>query len=228
MAAVRTIGGVLLALGPFFFAFLLFDATRGLFEGWLRVLGGVALGALGAAILLGVQLALIEPRLASLISLRAAGYTIPGAAIELFVIMLIFALAMIAMLIAVARVTYGLRLPDAWRVLPGQWAERLRVDAQAGPAAIHSRAVAPAADRSRAAAVADAVAATQRRESARPVLGEQANAVVAGPAGARSASVPRAASAREEPRAAPPPLGQSYRRTRNRTSPSAGRREGRA
>ena len=33
---VRLIAGLLLALGPFFVAFLLFDGTRGLFEGWVR------------------------------------------------------------------------------------------------------------------------------------------------------------------------------------------------
>ena len=44
LAAVRLIAGLLLALGPFFIAFLLFDGTRGLFEGWMRVLAGAALG----------------------------------------------------------------------------------------------------------------------------------------------------------------------------------------
>src|SRR5204862_1796175 len=92
LAALRLIAGVLLALGPFFFAFLLFDGTRGLFEGWLRVLAGTALGALGTAVALGVELAFLEPRLAYLISLRAAGYATPGAAIELMVVTLIFAL----------------------------------------------------------------------------------------------------------------------------------------
>ena len=44
LALVRLVAGLLLALGPFFIAFLLFDGTRGLFEGWVRVLAGAALG----------------------------------------------------------------------------------------------------------------------------------------------------------------------------------------
>ncbi len=226
MAALRLIAAVLLALGPFFFAFLLFDATRGLFEGWLRVLGGAALGAVGAAILLGVELALIEPRLATLISLRAAGYAIPGAAVELFVIMLIFTVAMAAMVIATARVAHGFRFPAAWRVLPGQWIDDRRREELRFSTATREGAGEPAAERSRAAAVADAVAATQRREAAPAMAGARA-AATAGYASPRSAA-PRSAAARDEPPPPPPPLGQSYRRTRNRASASAGRRDRRA
>ncbi|MEA3047679.1 MAG: type secretion system protein VirB6 [Sphingomonadales bacterium] len=218
LAALRLIAGVLLALGPFFFAFLLFDGTRGLFEGWLRVLAGTALGALGTAIALGVELALIEPRLAYLIALRRAGYAIIGAPVELFVITLVFAFALVAMLIAAARVAYGFRLPPAWRALPAfaggaARAEGTRIAPTREPGA------APG-ERSRAAAVGDAVAATVRRE--------------AGPAEARLAPGasaprpgPRPAFARDEPPPAPVPLGQSFRRTRNRASASAARRDGR-
>jgi type IV secretion system protein VirB6 len=228
LAALRLIAGVLLALGPFFFAFLLFDGTRGLFEGWLRVLGGAALGALGAAILLGIQLAFIEPRLATLISLRASGYAIPGAAVELFVIMLVFAVAMVAMVIAAARVAYGFRFPDSWRVLPAQWAQSVGTSEARVSATSRETIREPAAERSRAAAVADAVAASQRREVPVPA----AAALVAAPgvaSGAPSrAATPPAGTARDEPPPPPQPLGQSYRRTRSRASASAGRRDVRA
>jgi type IV secretion system protein VirB6 len=215
LAALRLIAGVLLALGPFFFAFLLFDGTRGLFEGWLRVLAGTALGALGAAIALGVELALIEPRLAYLIALRRAGYAIIGAPVELFVITLVFAFALVAMLIAAARVAYGFRFPPAWRVVPAlpgaPRAEGTRFALAREPAG-------GGGERSRAAAVGDAVATTVRRE--------------AGPAAARLAPGapqprpgPRPAFARDEPPPAPTPLGQSFRRTSHRASPSAARRD---
>ncbi|HST37457.1 MAG TPA: type IV secretion system protein, partial [Allosphingosinicella sp.] len=96
LAVVRLVAGLLLALGPFFIAFLLFDGTRGLFEGWLRVLGGAALGALGTAIVLGVELALLEPWLANLLAYRYAGYQTPGAAMEVFAVTLIFAVTLAA------------------------------------------------------------------------------------------------------------------------------------
>ena len=38
------LAGLLLALGPLFAIFLLFEGTRGLFEGWVRGLAGAALG----------------------------------------------------------------------------------------------------------------------------------------------------------------------------------------
>jgi type IV secretion system protein VirB6 len=219
LAALRVIAGVLLALGPFFFAFLLFDGTRGLFEGWLRVLAGTALGALGTSVALGVELAFLEPRLSYLISLRTAGYAIPGAAVELMVVTLIFALVLVAMLIAAARVAYGFRFPSAWRFAPAQ--------PVAGPRSeearfAFSRELSPAGvDRSRATMVADAVAASQRRETG-PII------VAAGAAGAATASdrsAPRPAAGRDEPPPPPLPLGQSFRRTRNRASASASRRD---
>lgn len=217
LAALRMIAGVLLALGPFFFAFLLFDGTRGLFEGWLRVLAGTALGALGIAVALGVELAFLEPRLAYLISLRTAGYAVPGAAVELLVVTLIFALAMLAMLVAAARVAYGFRFPSAWRLAP---AERVSGPRSEETRFAFSRELVPAGiDRSRASAVADAVAASQRREAG-PVL---AAAAAPGIGGERSA--PRPAAGRDEPAPPPLPLGQSVRRTRNRASASAGRRD---
>lgn len=223
LAALRLIAGVLLALGPFFFAFLLFDGTRGLFEGWLRVLAGTALGALGTAVALGVELAFLEPRLAYLISLRTAGYATPGAAIELMVVTLVFTLALAAMLVAAARVAYGFRLPAAWRILPGQSVALPRSE-EARFA--FSRELAPAgADRSRATAIADAVAATQRREAGPIVAAPLAGA---GAAAASERSAPRPAAGRDEPPPPPLPLGQSVRRTRHRASASAGRRDRRA
>jgi type IV secretion system protein VirB6 len=221
LAAVRLAAGLMLALGPFFIAFLLFDATRGLFEGWLRVLGGAALGALGAGILLGVELAMLEPWLADLIQRRTAGYAIPGMGVELFVVALVFALALLAMLIAAARVAYGFRMPAAWRQAPTLAAAALRGDELR--AAHTVRETAPAvADRSRAAMVADAVAASQRRESP-PVF---AGGLVAVASGA-SSHVSRHLTVHDRAAAPPPPrLGQSFRRrTVRRVSASSGRRD---
>ena len=219
LAAVRLIAGLLLALGPFFIAFLLFDGTRGLFEGWLRVLAGAALGAVGSAILLGVELALLEPWLIQLLAIRAADQPITGVPVELFAVTLVFALALLAVLIAAGRVAFGFRLPPAWRSAPVQLAQALRGET---PAAAAARAIpAAAGGRSRAVAVADAVAATQRRESG-PLRA----------AGTAADGAPSRAGMhigrRDVPEPPPPvPLGQSYRprQTRNRVSGSANRRD---
>lgn len=216
LAALRLIAGVLLALGPFFFAFLLFGGTRGLFEGWVRVLAGTALGALGTAILLGVELAFLEPRLATLLSLRMAGYAIPGAAAETFVISLIFALALLAMLVAAARVAHGFRFPPAWQAAPAQLAAARR--GEEARFAYAREGGGPAGERSRAVAIADAVAASQRREAGPTVARGTIGADAPRPG-------PRAAPGRDEAPPPPVPLGQSHRRTRARASASAGRRD---
>jgi type IV secretion system protein VirB6 len=217
LGSVKLIAGLMLALGPFFLAFLLFDGTRGLFEGWLRVLAAAALAALGTAVVLGVELALLEPRLAELLARRAARQPIPGAPAELLVITLVFALALAAILVASARVAFGFRLPLLWQLAPARLAQALRAEGTRAGATVRE-AGAAASDSRRAAAIADAVASTQRREAARA-----ASAAEAEPA-ARPAA--RHALARELPVLPPVPIGQSFRRrTRSRISASAGRRD---
>lgn len=217
-AAVRLVAGLLLAVAPFFVAFLLFDATRGLFEGWLRVLTGSALGAFGVSIVLGVELALLEPWLSSLLTARAANITVPNAPVELLVVTTIFCLALLAVVWASARVAMGLRFPAMIQsaVAAALGTERMltRVGEQQ-PRSTNDAT--PAASHSRAAAIADAVASTQRREAgAAPAQGH---------AGSR---VPVAAAGRSIETPTVVPLGQSnQRRTRSRISASAGRRDSR-
>jgi type IV secretion system protein VirB6 len=216
LAGMRLIAGLMLALGPIFIAFLLFQSTRGLFEGWIRVLAGAALGALGTAILLGIQLAFIEPRLAELLAWRSAGYSIPGAPVELFVTSLVFALANLAILIAAWRLSGGFGFPALWS-LPARLVEAARaqdvrvpfVQAEPVPAA-------GSIDRSRAAATAEFVAAAQRRETVREGTGYELAPRTAEP---HVVDRERAPSIRHQP------LGQSSRRARGRVSASAERRD---
>ncbi|TFI56312.1 hypothetical protein E2493_20795, partial [Sphingomonas parva] len=166
-ASVRLVAGLLLALGPLFALFLLFDGTRGLFEGWLRVLAGAALGALATGIVLAVELALMEPWLAVIVSERRYGVPTPRVPVELLVMTLVFALALLASLIAVARVARGFRMPQALRVVPAQLAGIVRLGEGRTTLAVSGApaAAVPIDERSRASAVADAVAAVQRREA---------------------------------------------------------------
>jgi len=215
-ASVRIVTGLLLALGPLFVLFLLFDGTRGLFEGWVRGLVGAALGALSTAIVLGVELALLEPWLAMILAERHVDNATPAVPVELMVVTLAFGLTLIATLAAAAWVARGFRLPAAWRVLPARIAEVVtpQVPRLMAPAAHH---VAGDDQRSRAIAVSDAVAAAQRREAGSPAasLAQSGRQVTA------------QALSREIMVAAPVPLGQSFRRrTRGRISSGAARRDG--
>jgi len=219
LALVRLVAGLLLALGPFFIAFLLFESTRGLFEGWIRVLAGAALGALGTAIALGVELALLEPWLADLLTRRYAGLPVPGAPVELLVATLLFGLVLIGILYGSARVAFGFRLPPAWRSAPAQLGAALRGEQARIAGARREEGEAPALARSRAATIADAVAASQRREA------PGAPAAIAGP-GAQPGRIRPSGPARDVSAPAPAPLGQSFRRrTTSRVSARAGRRD---
>ncbi|AQR74537.1 type IV secretion system protein [Sphingomonas sp. LM7] len=218
-ASVRLVAGLLLALGPFFIAFLLFDGTRSLFEGWIRALAAAALGAIAVTILLAVELALLEPWLADLIARRGAQLGIGGAATELLVVALAFALALLAGLGMAARLVLGFRLPAAWRAAPGQIATGWRGGDAFQTVQPARETQVPSAQLSRAAAVAEAVAHVQRREAA---------AAQASMSGTASHSATTKASGRDMPQSPPAPLGQSQshrRRAQGRVSASAGRRD---
>jgi type IV secretion system protein VirB6 len=214
-AAVRLLAGLLLALGPFFALFLLFENTRGLFEGWIRGLGGAALGGLATSIVLGVELALIEPWLANILVLRRADVATATVPVELVVVTLVFALTLLAVLVATARVAYGFRFAPAWQ----RASARLATVFQPAPAVApsqRSETFNAADDRSRALAVAGAVAATQRREANVPVQ----------PSFTASGAPTRQPVVRTTATPTVIPLGQnSRRRTRGRVSAGAGRRD---
>jgi type IV secretion system protein VirB6 len=218
LALVRLVSGLLLALGPFFIAFLLFEGTRGLFEGWIRALAGAALGATAVTLLLGVELALVEPWIGYLIAMRQVDLSIAGAPVEVFVVTIVFAIALFGAIAASARIAMGFRMPQSWRQAPAQLVASLQGEAAVRTAPAGAQA--PAEQRSRAAAIVEAVSATQRREM-------MVATALAGGGGTRSVATP--ALARDTLPPAQAPLGQGYgRRARTRVSNSAGRRDRRS
>lgn len=213
-ATVRLVAGILLAIGPFFVAFLLFDGTRGLFEGWIRGLIAAALGAVAVTLLLGVELALLEPWLSELLERRAADLTIAGAPTEVLVATLVFAFVTLGALAVTARLAMGLRMPTALGVLSSRTVSHW-TDRQHRAHFTRAEARIPAEQHSRAAAIADAVINTQRREAA------------LGAAGAPTAQHWAQRPTRDTVvQAAPTRLGQSHsRRSQTRVSGSAGKRD---
>lgn len=214
LGAVRIIAGLLLALGPFFIAFLMFDATRSLFEGWIRVLAGAALAAVGVAITLGLQLALIEPWLAGILARRSAGEALPSVPVELLVVTSMFALVVLAVFAACLWLARAFRLAPLAAYLDGQSDRVLSTSQQE---AATTRISAQAQDeRTRARAVADVLVSMQQRESGGREL-------------AGGSRVPALASGRETGPAPATntyvPVGRSFRRARPRLSASAGKRD---
>ncbi len=213
-ALIRLGAGLLLALGPLFLAFLLFDGTRGLFEGWLRALIGLALGGVATAVALGIELALFEPWLADLVGRRATGIGIPNAATSLFAAALVFMVVLIALLALAARLAGALRLSLPRIVLAGQDERTPEAPDRrmASPATIQDGA----GPRSRARVIADQIAASQRRDE--QALGGSRLITISGERGQGGRAT--------ETGAAVVPLGRSFsRRTRGRISTSATTRD---
>lgn len=218
LVGVRIIAGLMLALGPFFIAFLLFDNTRSLFEGWVRVIAGVAIGAIGISIALALELAVLEPWLSGVLTRRIAGEALPTIPTELFVITALFALVLLGVAGASVRLATAFRLAS-WGALDR------RSHLAAHPAAVGSIPVAgPRAERddvrSRAAAMASAVTSLHRRDVAGRELGG-ASRVVATPHA-------REPTAQQTSTGSGPglPIGRSFpRRAKVRASASAGRRD---
>lgn len=114
LALLRVAAGLLLALAPLMALLLFFTATQGLFTGWLRGLVLVLLGSLGVTLMLGVELAVVEPWLADALRLRALGYATPSAPVELTAITAGFAIAQFGLIWLLSRVAFS----RGWLTLP--------------------------------------------------------------------------------------------------------------
>ena len=104
---LRLAGGIFLALAPLFAGFLLFEATRFLFFGWLRSLIAIAISSLGLAVVLGVELAIIEPWLSQVLALRAARIATLSAPFELLALTLAFSLTMFGVFALSLRISFA-------------------------------------------------------------------------------------------------------------------------
>ena len=161
--AAKIVLGLLLGLGPVFVAFLLFDATRGIFEGWLRASIAFALAPLMAVLGLVVQLTLIEPQLLLLADQRSQGLVDVAPANAIFLLTLISTLVSVALAIAVGLVANGLRL--RWTPVAAASSPQAVFVASSSAVALEARGVDQLRLEPRAAAVAAAAAAMDRREA---------------------------------------------------------------
>lgn len=211
---LRLVAGLLLALAPLAAGLLLFEATRGLFAGWLRGLVLSVLGAVGISVVLAVELAILEPWLADAVRVRGLGYGVPSAPIELFAITLAFALIQAGAIWLLAKVAFTrgwpslhvpeVRLPDGFAALR--------------PASATSSA--PVYLESRAQRTADSVERLVEREQ-RTVHERMSYRMLT--TGGTTSTVHGSATPSVGPGER---LGSSYRRTAHRGSMAARRREG--
>jgi type IV secretion system protein VirB6 len=117
LLAAKIVLALLLAVGPVFVALLLFDATRGVFEGWLRAAVGFALVPLFAMLGLVIQLTLLEPQILQLADLRADNQVNLGLASGILLLSLVLSLVIGAMMLAIGVIAVSFRLPAALKTL---------------------------------------------------------------------------------------------------------------
>ena len=194
LIASKIVLALLLALAPAIAGLLLFDATRGMVEGWVRAMVTLALTPLSVTLLLALELALIEPSLAVIAENRAASRFDIAPATSIGTIALVFAMVTLATLISAAMIARGIRLPGARR--------------EAAPATAATAPIAASADLiaapTRATRIAAAFEASARRAATPAAAG----------LGAASRRIDIAAAAGRPGTRAPDavPLGAGYAR----------------
>ncbi len=211
---------LMLALGPLFIVSLLFTWTRGLFVAWVRVLLGAMLGTIAVPLVLALDLGIVERQVVALRNLVDANQPPGFLPLAIVATALASAVVLFALLAAVIRVAAGLQIPEAVSngvgslFAPSDRTER----GSPAPAQNGDGPAAPIDSRNRAAQLADAVRAQARRDDGS--LPEQVRIVRLAGAAQRSdpAAAPGASSSG-------PPLGQTGRRIRQRSTIGAQRRD---
>ena len=211
LLASKIVLALLLALGPVFIAMLLFDSTRGLFEGWLRASLGFAFAPLATTLLLGLALSLLGPSLAQIEAMRDANNYTPGVAFAVLILVLVFAGVSAGLLLAAGVIAGGFRLPRA-------------LASTSGAAQFAAVAASPqAAQPGRAARVASAAVAQERRDA---TLFARNAAAAGAPTDRRVAGAAPADRARAEIVSVETRLGQETRRPAQPRAARTGARSG--
>lgn len=139
--AAKIVLAFLLAIGPIFIGMLLFDQTRGLFEGWMRAAFSAAMAPLAVHVFGAVMLMILQPFLEILVGNAANLKFDMGPVITITIVVIVFVMVMVFGLGAVAAIGRGFafsrgadnqptmrRLPAPDRPLgegPGERAEQL-------------------------------------------------------------------------------------------------------
>jgi len=201
----KVVLGLLLALGPVFIALLLFDSTRGVFEGWLRAALAFAFIPLFAILTLVVQLTLIGPQLLALADMRSTGNVNLPAATAAFMLIVISTGVSGAGVIGIFIIATGFKLP--WRTARGNTGQPIQqASLAAGGVPTFTAAQGRASAQPlqpRVSAITSAAAAMDRRDMQIVESGGAHRLVL----GARAMGPTTADAVRRDP------VGQTYRRS---------------
>lgn len=111
----RILLALLLSITPVIAGFLLFDATRGLLEGWLRAMATAAIIPLFVLVLSAIELSILQPLLDQMLGRQARGLFDLNDVTPVALVVIVFSLAIVGSIRAAATITRGLRLRPANR-----------------------------------------------------------------------------------------------------------------
>lgn len=117
--AAKIVLAFLLAIGPVFIGMLLFDQTRGLFEGWVRATLSFAMAPLAVNVFGAVMLMILAPFLEILVDNAAQATFDMGPVITVALIIAVFAIVMFFGLGAVAAIGRGFTTSRRSEEAPG-------------------------------------------------------------------------------------------------------------
>jgi type IV secretion system protein VirB6 len=86
LGLLRLLTGAMISALPIFAGLMLFQSTRGLFAGWLRLIFALFVASFAVPLILTVELSLLEPWLARAIEQRSNFFATPSAPTELLAI----------------------------------------------------------------------------------------------------------------------------------------------
>lgn len=209
---LRLVAGLLLALAPLAAGMLLFEATRGLFAGWMRGLVLALIGAAALSVVAAGELAILTPWLTDALRLRTLGYATPAAPTELLALTLGFALIQFGVIWLTAKIAFN----RGWITVPAlpDWHSIL-----AQPQRAAHNDPAPAFVQSRTDRIVDHMETQLRREDS--YTNERSSTRVL-TQNSESSTPTRSG---ESQRSGQERLGSSWRRTSQRRSVSGERRD---
>ena len=105
--AAKIVLAFLLAIGPIFIGMLLFDQTRGLFEGWMRATVSAAMAPLAVHVFGAVMLMILQPFLDILVGNAGDLKFDMGPVITITIVVIVFLMVMVFGLGAVAAIGRG-------------------------------------------------------------------------------------------------------------------------
>lgn len=115
LVAAKVVQAILLAIAPAMAGLLLFNATRGMAQGWLGAIAATALAPLFVLLMAAIEFAILSPMIARLLAEQASGVFENASVMPIGLVVTVFVISSTLGLRTVARIGYGLRLAGRQR-----------------------------------------------------------------------------------------------------------------